>query len=236
MSAEEAVDIKDDDSGTDARGMPGLMAPLLMEFFGTFLLTLTVGQAGVGGVALACLVWMGGHVSGGHFNPAVSLGVLLRGVMPGYGCGSALAFVFYVIAQYIGAILGGVLSIWGAVAGDSFELKNDFVQYMIINEVFFSTFLVMVVLHVATAKDNGPNQFYGAAIGGVVFAGKGVMNPAVAIAFLMHPRTNAARCLIPVFVPYVGGAFAALMFWLTSPNDFIEDEAEEAGEEAAEDA
>jgi len=214
------IDVKGSDDGSSSDDEGGLMAPMLMEFFGTFLLTLTVGQGGVGGVALASLVWMGGHVSGGHFNPAVTVGVLLRGVMPGYGCSPIAAGIIYILMQYIGASIAAAVSIWGAVAGDSFELANDFIAFSVINEFFFTFFLVLVVLHVATASTNSPNQFFGAAIGGVVFAGKGVMNPAVAVAFMMHPRTNIVRCCIPMLVPYIGGAFAALIFWVTSPKDF----------------
>jgi aquaporin Z len=59
----------------------------LTEFIGTFFLVLTIGLTVLGGTQLAPLaigsslmimVYMGGHVSGGHYNPAVSLAVLLR--------------------------------------------------------------------------------------------------------------------------------------------------------------
>merc|ERR1712072_324085 len=103
------------------------------------------------------------------------------------------------------------LSIWGATAGENFLLSNDFI---------FTFFLVFVVLHCATAANNLPNQFYGAAIGGVVFAGRGIMNPAVAVAFLIFPDTNRTRCLIPLLLPYAGGLFAALYFRMSSPKDF----------------
>merc|ERR1712072_1413476 len=103
------------------------------------------------------------------------------------------------------------LSIWGATAGENFLLSNDFI---------FTFFLVFVVLHCATASNNLPNQFYGAAICGVVFAGRGIMNPALAIGFFIFPDTNMVRCTIPLLVPYLGGAFAALVFRLTSPKDF----------------
>jgi aquaporin Z len=65
---------------------------LVVEFIGMFIFVFTVGmatnKAGAGalaplaiGSALMVMVFAGGHISGGHFNPAVSTAVLLRGRM-----------------------------------------------------------------------------------------------------------------------------------------------------------
>src|SRR5262249_32450307 len=79
----------------------------LTEFIGTFFLVLTVclpvlTKAPLAGVAigssLMVMVYMGGHVSGGHYNPAVSLAVLLRGKL------SPVGFVAYVVSQVLGAL------------------------------------------------------------------------------------------------------------------------------------
>ena len=64
------------------------MKNYLTEVIGTFFLVLTIGLTAIGGVAMAPLaigsalmvmVYMGGHISGGHYNPAVSLAVMMRG-------------------------------------------------------------------------------------------------------------------------------------------------------------
>ena len=64
------------------------MPKLLTEFIGTFFLVLSIGLSVASGSPMAPLaiggtlmvmVYMGGHVSGGHYNPAVSLAVMMRG-------------------------------------------------------------------------------------------------------------------------------------------------------------
>ena len=66
------------------------MNKYIAEFIGTFFLVLTIGCAVIGhgagpfaplaiGSALMVMIFAGGHISGGHFNPAVTLGVWLRG-------------------------------------------------------------------------------------------------------------------------------------------------------------
>ena len=89
------------------------MRNYLTEFIGTFFLVLTIGLTVLGGTPLAPLaigaslmvmVYMGGHVSGGHYNPAVSLAVLLRGKMS-----SAGEFFGYVISQCAGALVAALV-------------------------------------------------------------------------------------------------------------------------------
>jgi aquaporin Z len=69
------------------------MKKYLVEFIGTFFLVFTIGMTviapGAGDMAplaigsvLAVMIFAGGHISGGHFNPAVTLGVWLRGKCP----------------------------------------------------------------------------------------------------------------------------------------------------------
>ena len=82
----------------------------LVELIGTFFLVLTVactGLLGAHGViaplaigaVLMVMVYAGGHISGGHYNPAVSLSAVIRGAL----CGKQ--FIPYVIAQILGAVL-----------------------------------------------------------------------------------------------------------------------------------
>ena len=87
------------------------MPKYLTEFIGTFFLTLTVcltvtGDRPIPALAIGCslmiMVYMGGHISGAHYNPAVSLALLLRKKFP------SSDFVPYVIAQLLGAIGGGL--------------------------------------------------------------------------------------------------------------------------------
>src|SRR5438874_9938866 len=89
------------------------MNKYIVEFIGTFFLVLTVGCTGVGagagviaplaiGAALMVMVFAGGHISGGHYNPAVTLGVWLRGRCP------TADVIPYWVAQVVGAVLASL--------------------------------------------------------------------------------------------------------------------------------
>src|SRR5438045_9093909 len=99
------------------------MRNYLTEFIGTFFLCLTIGLTVIGGTPLAPLaigaslmvmVYMGGHISGGHYNPAVSLAVLMRGKV------AIVDFVIYVIVQVAGAIVAAMTVHY--VTGKAFEV------------------------------------------------------------------------------------------------------------------
>src|SRR5262249_32164656 len=142
------------------------------------------------GCSLMIMVYMGGHVSGGHYNPAVTLAVFLRGKLP------AVQIIPYWIAQIAGAFAAAAIAnlllnkTCPVAPGPGVTHVNA-----IINEFLFTFALCLVVLNVATAKGTAGNSFYGLAIGFTVvvgaFAGGGISggayNPAVAIGpNLMH--------------------------------------------------
>src|SRR5262245_17307927 len=88
------------------------MKNLLTEFIGTFFLVLTVGLTVTAnspmaplaiGASLMIMVYMGGHISGGHYNPAVSLAATMRGALP------TSQYVPYVVAQIAGALVAALL-------------------------------------------------------------------------------------------------------------------------------
>ncbi len=170
------------------------MKKYLVEFIGTFFLVFTVGSTvispGAGalapiaiGASLMVMVFAGGHVSGGHYNPAVTLAVWLRGkcdtkdVAPYWIAQAAAALVAAWIVQKLkmpGAAQPLVLAGW----------KPAFVA-----EFLFTFALCWVVLNVATTKATMGNHFYGVAIGMTVMTGAfavggvsgGAFNPAVAL-------------------------------------------------------
>jgi aquaporin Z len=90
------------------------MNKLITEFIGTFFLVLTIGCTVIGnnpgviaplaiGFVLMVMVFAGGHVSGAHYNPAVTVAVTLRG-----RCSSSDA-IGYIVAQIVGAIAAAVI-------------------------------------------------------------------------------------------------------------------------------
>lgn len=167
------------------------MRKYVVELIGTFFLVLTVGttvSAGLAaaplaiGAVLMAMIFAGGHVSGGHFNPAVSLGVFLRGKL------LARDLLPYWGAQIAGGLLGAAVTgiLVPAPVG---EPLLPAIGPALLAEFVFTFALVWVMLNVATAKSTEGNSFYGLAIGFTVTAGAfavggisgAAFNPAVAI-------------------------------------------------------
>ena len=170
-----------------------MTAKLLTEFIGTFFLVLTIGLTvligstfapfAIAGILMA-MIYMGGHVSGAHYNPAVTLAVWLRGKLP------AVEVVPYVLAQLAGAILAAYAA--DIVTGDVLRVvpaEETGLGAFFLLELLFTFALALVILHVATATATAGNSYYGLAIGLVVLAGAlaagpisgGAFNPAVAL-------------------------------------------------------
>jgi len=166
--------------------MVSMRARLLTEFVGTFVFLTVIALSGpagplaplVIGLALAAMVYMGGHVSGAHYNPAVTFALFLRGVItpPMMGlywvtqlAAGMLAFWFaFSLTGHSGGIHPGTGVLWySAVAA----------------ELVFTAALVLVVLNVAATKETAGNSYYGLAIGFTVAAGAFAVGPISGAAF-----------------------------------------------------
>lgn len=198
------------------------MKKYLVEFIGTFFLVFTVGMAVRSGASLAPLaiggvlmvmIFAGGHISGGHFNPAVTLAVFLRGkceardVMP------------YWLAQLVAGAVAALLVV--AIHGRPEAAPAVRAMGPSIGVEFAFTFaLAWVVLNVATAKGTAGNSFYGLAIGGTVMVGAisvggvsgGAFNPAVGLGVLLMGLESVNQFFIYLLACMAGGAVAALIF------------------------
>ena len=205
------------------------MRKYITEFIGTFFLVLTVGLTVLGesplaplaiGSSLMVMVYMGGHVSGGHYNPAVSLAVLLRGKMA-----SAGEFAMYVVSQCVGAVAAALVVY--AILGRTFApapAATATVTGAVMIEVLYTFALALVVLNSAVAVKTLGNSFYGLAIGFTIvvaaFAGGpisgGAFNPAVGLGPIivdaMLGGGTVANLWIYLVGPLVGGALAAGVF------------------------
>jgi len=202
------------------------MKKYLVEFIGTFILVLTVGFAVRNGSVLAPLaigsalmiaVFAGGHVSGGHYNPAVSLGVLIRGKMP----------LSDLLPYWIAQLVGGAVAAWvttfvlgkPTAAAAGFELMPSLVV-----EFLFTFALVWVVLNTATSKGTSGNSFYGLAIGFTVLVGAvavggisgGAFNPAVGLGVVMMGLVKSAQLAVYVGADLAGGVVAAIVYLYVS--------------------
>lgn len=202
------------------------------EFIGTFFLVFTVGMtvlnphsAGILaplaiGSALAVMVYAGGHVSGGHYNPAVSLAVFLRGKLKLEELG------VYWIAQLLAAVVAAYLAIYfkGAPAGTALALDTPKV---LLAEFIFTFALCFVVLNVATARATSGNSYFGWAIGFTVLVGAyavgtisgGAFNPAVALGASIMNLTQWAHLWIFIVANLLGGASAAYVFKAAHPGE-----------------
>lgn len=200
----------------------------LTEFTGTFFLVLTVGLSVIGGSEMAplaiggCLmvmVYMGGHISGAHYNPAVSLAVMLRGTL------TSRELVPYVASQLAGAIVAS-LAVY-VMFGRTFvaaPLDPNWVSGPLLIEILYTAALALVVLNVATAPATAGNSFYGLAIGFTVvvaaFAGGtasgGAYNPAVglgpAVVHAIFGEGSIGHVWLYIVGPCVGAAVAAAIF------------------------
>ena len=215
----------------DAATSPPLGPRLVAEFIGTFFLVLTVCTAtnprhGAGalapvaiGAVLTVMVFAGGHISGGHYNPAVSTAVLLRGKL------HAAEWCRYVIAQLIAASLAGVLA--RALNGTGHSAATDGTWKILVVEFIFTFALAYVVLNVATAKATEGNSYFGLAIGSTVAAGAfavggisgGAFNPAVALGASILGIFTWSHYWIYAIATLLGGAAAAEVFLCIQPSE-----------------
>ncbi|HEU5111131.1 MAG TPA: aquaporin, partial [Micromonosporaceae bacterium] len=146
------------------------------ELIGTFFLVLTVGTAvlsqnalaplGIGAVLLA-MVYAGGHISGAHYNPAVTIAALVRRRI------SVTDAVVYWVVQIVAGLLAGGLAYWivNPANVDTLTPTGRDLAVALVVEALFTFALAFVVLNVATSKDHPVNSFYGLAIGFTVAAG-----------------------------------------------------------------
>lgn len=212
---------------------------LLTEFLGSFLFMGAIAMvvpAGTPlaplaiGAALMCAVYMGGHHSGAHFNPAVSLAVFMQKKM------TMKEMLGYIVAQILGAIAAFSLGAWvtgiapGIAPGiDPTTAQQFTLAKALAVEIFFTMFLSIVVLNVAAHKNNEGKGFYGLAIGFTIvaaaFAGGwisgGAFNPAVGIGATVGKAIFDSGTFDQVWVyivgPLLGGALGSVLFSIQHP-------------------
>jgi aquaporin Z len=201
------------------------------EVIGTFFLVLTIGCTGIAagpgviapmaiGAVLMAMIYAGGHVSGAHYNPAVTMAVWLRGRLP------AADVVPYVAAQLLGAAAAAAVVLFfktaEAVAPFDARPAAGFAA-----EFLFTFALAHVVLNTATAKATSGNSYFGMAIGFTVLAGAfavgdvsgGAFNPAVAVGASIMGLLPWSNIWLYVVADVLGAVAAALVFKALNPQD-----------------
>jgi len=207
------------------------MSKYASELIGTFFLVLVIGLTavapnGVGplaplaiGVTLMALVHAG-HLSGAHYNPAVTLAIWMRGRLETRHIGP------YIVAQVVAALLAAV-TVAALEDMDGVESMTLAIPEALLAEALFTFLLVFVILNVATSKWTEDNSYYGIAIGFTVTGGAyavgdvsgAAFNPAVAIAFGIMETAAWSDLWVFGIGEFAGAAAAALAFTSMNPDD-----------------
>ena len=202
-----------------------MQAKLITEFIGTFFLTLTICTAAAFGTAgsyapfaiastLMVMIYAGGHVSGAHYNPAVTISIYLRGA-----CDKS-EVVPFIASQVVAGVMG-------AMVASNVLMPDGEVGPLVMDtgpafgaELMFTFALAYVILNVATSESTDGNGYYGAAIAFVVLAGAltvgpisgASFNPAVTASLISAGVKEVADSWVHIVPQLVGGALAALAF------------------------
>ena len=205
------------------------MKKYLTEFIGTFFLVLTIGctvltrgvipPLAIGSV-LTAFIFAGGHISGAHYNPVVTLAAWFRG-----RCATN-DVIPYIISQIAGALLAAV-TVNYLKAGSVFAVINPEYMPTFLAEFLFTFALVYVILNVATARETAGNSYYGLAIGLSLLAGAfavgsisgAAFNPAVALALPVMGLLEWQHVVLYILAQCAAGLAAAWVFLFTHPND-----------------
>lgn len=201
------------------------MKKTLTEFIGTFFLVMGAAFGGGVGAALALMVmiYAGGHISGAHYNPAVSLAVYIRGKI------SIGDMIGYWMSQIAGALAAAlvVAYVFEKEGAGACAIADNNIMQGLVAELLGTFALAYVVLNVATAKGTAGNSFYGLAIGGTVLAmaltigqfSGGAYNPAVAVGLSLQKALCWSQIWIYLVGCFGGAILAGLVFRLNNPED-----------------
>jgi aquaporin Z len=207
------------------------MKKYLVEFIGTFFLVFTVGSTVIPpdagllapiaiGASLMVMIFAGGHVSGGHFNPAVSLAVRMRGRL------TTTDLVPYWVAQFAAAFVAAWCMHFFKVPGSAAPFAIG-MKAALLAEFLFTFALAWVVLNVATSKGTANNSFYGLAIGMTVMVGAfavggvsgGAFNPAVALGAVLMGLQSWGNLWVFLVANFGGAAVAALTYKIVNGDE-----------------
>jgi aquaporin Z len=193
-----------------------LVPKVLTELVGVFVFMTVIALSGpIGplaplaiGLALMAMIYMGGHISGGQYNPAVSLGLFLRHVI------DARTMVAYWVTQVIAA----TLAFWFgyAISGHTPGLHPGAGvgwAAALAAEVAFTTALAVVALNTSATKETAGNSFYGLAIGMTVAAGAFAVGPISGAAF--NPALGVGATAVAAFAGH--GSWSDLWLYIVGP-------------------
>ena len=201
------------------------MKTYIVEFIGTFFLVLGAAMYGAVGATLCLMVmiYAGAHISGAHFNPAVTLAMMIRGKA------TTKEAIPYWIAQFAGGIIAAVIAcyLFGKEGTGDCAITDGGTIKALAAEIIGTFALAYVILNVATTKGTAGNSFYGIAIAGTVLAmastlgsfSGGAFNPAVGVGLSIQKTFCWSQIWIYFVGPLAGGALAAIAFNYINEDD-----------------
>jgi aquaporin Z len=218
-----------------ATSRPRASAKYVVEAIGTFFLVFTVGAAVGSGSALAPLavgavlmvmIYAGGHISGGHYNPAVTLAVLVRRRI---WVGDAVAYwiVQFGAGLLAAAVVRAIVDPARMTTIVTMTLRGQTLVAAFVVEALFTFALCYVALNVSTSKDHPNNSYYGLAIGFTVVAGAfavgaisgGAFNPSVTLGAAVMGLFAWPTLWVYLMAQVIGGVTAGVIFLALNPAD-----------------
>ena len=193
------------------------MTRYLTELIGTFFLVFAIGTTAVAelshapivvGCTLTVLVYLGGRISGAHYNPAVSIAIFLRGSL------EKSCLLPYIGVQLLGAWLAATAVFM--ISGSTFALapNTDYgLLTTFLSEALVTFVLVLVILNVAPSPATQGNSYYGVAIGFTVLAGMYAVGPISGGAF--NPAVGFGPIVVDTFAGR--GSFENLWYYILGP-------------------
>ena len=185
------------------------MNKYIVEFIGTFFLVLIIGLTGnpiAIGLGLSVLIYMGGHRSGAHYNPAVSLAMAINNELDLRSLG------FYVFSQLTGATVATFFVMTLGNNDFSVVSNTESITNLFIAEILFTFLLVFVILNVALNKNLKGNQYFGFAIGLTVMTGAFAVGDISGAVF--NPAVSFGPSLISIIDPQVSGGNESSDFFI----------------------
>jgi aquaporin Z len=234
VTSHETVQLFDRQEATEVVSGPRPIVKYAVEAIGTFFLVFTVGAAagsgspfaplGIGAV-LMVMIYAGGHLSGGHYNPAVTLAVLVRRRI---GLHDAVAYwIVQLGAGLLAAVVVRTIVDPTRAAAATMTLTGHTLVAAFVVELLFTFALCYVVLNVATSKSHPDNSFYGLAIGFTVVAGAfavgaisgGAFNPAVTLGAAVMGMFAWPTLWVYLVAQVLAGITAGVTFLALNPDD-----------------
>ena len=213
------------------------MKTYIVEFIGTFFLVLGAAMYGAVGATLCLMImiYAGAHISGAHFNPAVTLAMMIRGKA------TTKEAIPYWIAQFAGGIFAAVIVafVFNIQGSGNCVIAEDGNLKAIVAEIIGTFALAYVILNVATTTGTKGNSFYGIAIAGTVLAmaltvgqfSGGAFNPAVGVGLSIQKTFCWSQIWIYFVGALAGGALAAIVFNYINEDDKPTPPIPDAGQE-----